>query len=110
MTRRGFILSELIILLLDEVKLTIPTQLFMREFYILHGAKPNTTKADGLREAQLDDGDWLRANNLPSRLCIFSKVFDHPGVAIGGPARHRQMPPIGRLYSFGAHEIEFLMP
>lgn len=29
------------------------TQLFMREFYSLHGAKPNTTKADAIREAQL---------------------------------------------------------
>jgi CHAT domain-containing protein len=29
------------------------TQLFMREFYRLHGAKPNITKSDTLREAQL---------------------------------------------------------
>jgi CHAT domain-containing protein len=29
------------------------TQLFMREFYSLHGAKPNATKADAIREAQL---------------------------------------------------------
>jgi hypothetical protein len=45
---------------------------------------------------------------LPTRL--LSKVLDHPDVAIGCPARHRQMPPVGRRYSFGAHEIEFLMP
>ena len=39
-----------------------------------------------------------------------SKVLEHPDVAIGCIARHRQIPPVGRLYSFGAHEIEFLMP
>jgi hypothetical protein len=49
-----------------------------------------------------------RCPRLPTPL--LSKVLDHPDVAIVCVARHLQMPPVGRRYSFGAHEIEFLMP
>ena len=49
-----------------------------------------------------------RCPRLPTPL--LSKVLDHPDVAIGCIARHRQMPPVGRRYSFGLNEIEFLIP
>ena len=49
-----------------------------------------------------------RCPRLPPPL--LSKVLDHPDVAIGCIGRHRQMPPVGRRYSFGAEEIEFLLP